>query len=520
MATYQQAFAFLAEPAQQPLLTQLNRGIERETLRTSALGVISQKPHPKALGATLTHPYITTDYSEALLEFITPVFQSAHETLAHLLVAHRFTYENLDGELIWPSSMPSILQGEMSIPIAQYGSSNLGKLKHVYRHGLWHRYGRTMQAIAGIHYNFSLPDALWPLLQKLDGNQEPLKDYISARYFALIRNFRRHSWLLLYLFGASPAVCASFLDGKAHKLQKLHANTLYAPYATSLRMSDFGYQNNAQSGLTICYNKLSTYIDTLGKAVTVPVPAYQAIGVQDEQGHFKQLNANLLQIENEYYSDIRPKRISPNDEKPLEALAKYGVQYIEVRNTDVNPFLPVGIDVPQMAFMDVFLLWCLLNDSQSIEDCECSDIRFNQKITAMEGRRPDLQLKRDGQDVSLQSWGLEALNSMEELAKLMDQASGTRFHIDALAQQKLKVMDASLTPSAKVLRGLEESGLEFSAFTLKQAEAHRKTLSEPLASEVRKHWQTLATNSLAAQAEMEAGDSQSFADYLAQYLKR
>ena len=60
--------------------------------------------------------------------------------------------------------------GEMSIPIAQYGSSNLGKLKHVYRHGLWHRYGCTMQAIAGIHYNFSLPDALWPLLQSSMAN--------------------------------------------------------------------------------------------------------------------------------------------------------------------------------------------------------------------------------------------------------------------------------------------------------------------------------------------------------------
>lgn len=520
MATYQQALSFLAAPTQRHFLTQLNRGIERETLRTSPQGVISQKPHPKALGSTLTHPYITTDYSEALLEFITPVFTSAQDTLAHLNVVHRFTYENLAAELIWPSSMPAILQGELSIPIAQYGQSNLGKLKHVYRHGLWHRYGRTMQAIAGIHYNFSLPEALWPLLQKLDGNTEPLKDYISARYFSLIRNFRRHSWLLLYLFGASPAVCASFLEGKTHRLEKLHQNTLYAPFATSLRMSDFGYQNNAQSGLTICYNKLSTYIETLGEAVTVPVPEYQAIGLQDEHGHYKQLNANLLQIENEYYSDIRPKRVSPHDEKPLEALAKYGVQYIEVRNTDVNPFLPVGIDVPQMAFMDVFLLWCLLTTSPSIENCECNDIRFNQQVTAMEGRRPGLMLKRDEAEVSLQSWGLETLASMTELAQQMDTASGTRFHWDALMQQQLKLMDASLTPSAKVLRGLQETGLEFSAFTLKQAEAHRKTLSEPLAPAVRKHWQALAAKSLDKQADMEASDSLSFADYLAEYLKR
>lgn len=520
MVTYAQALAHLASPQYFPLFTQLNRGIEKEGLRCSAQGVISQRKHPKGLGATLTHPYITTDYSEALLEFITPVFHSAHEAQAHLNIAHRFAYEQLEDELIWPSSMPAVLQGEMSVPIADYGRSNLGQLKHIYRHGLWHRYGRTMQTIAGIHYNFSVPEALWPVLQGLDNNQDVLQDYVSARYFALIRNFRRHSWLVLYLFGASPAVCASFLADKAHKLETLDNNSLYAPYATSLRMSDFGYQNNAQSSLTICYNQLSSYLNTLGEAVTVPVPEYQAIGIKDEQGHYKQLNANLLQIENEYYSDIRPKRVAQHHEKPLEALAKYGVQYIEVRNTDINPFMAEGIDVPQMAFMDTFLLWCLFNASPSIEGGECQTIRNNQKKTTMEGRRPGLMLERDGQDISLQQWGLEVLASMQELANLLDHASGTTFHTDALTQQRLKLLDSSLTPSAQVLRELTESGLDFAQFTLRQAQQHRKTLSEPLAPDVRKHWQQLAAQSLTEQQQLEDNDTQSFDDYLAAYLKR
>lgn len=520
MATFQQGLALISKPNVSPLLNQINRGIEKEGLRATNTGEISQEPHPKALGSTLTHPFITTDYSESLLEFITPVFQSAHEALAQLEVAHRFAYENLNGELIWPSSMPCILNGEMSIPIADYGTSNLGMLKHVYRRGLWHRYGRTMQSIAGIHYNFSLPETLWPHLQQLEGDTGSLQDFISKRYFGLIRNFRRHSWLLLYLFGASPAVCGSFLKGKQHKLETLHQHTLYAPYATSLRMSDFGYQNNAQSSLTICYNKLDTYIETLGHAISDSVPAYEAIGIKDEQGEYKQLNTNLLQIENEYYSDIRPKRVAKHGEKPLEALAKYGVEYIEVRSTDINPFLPVGIDVPQMKFMDVFLLWCLLNSSDSIEGYECDAIRYNQKITAMEGRRPNLMLKRDKAEISLQQWGLEALNEMESIAALMDKTTSSSFYGDSLSQQRVKLADVERTPSAQVLRGLKETGLEFAQFTLEQAKLHRKTLSQGLAESVRETWKGWAKASLAAQQHLEETDNLSFDQYLAQYLKR
>ncbi|WP_430460628.1 glutamate--cysteine ligase [Thalassolituus sp. LLYu03] len=526
MATYQQALTTLSQAQHLPLLNQIQRGIEKEGLRCSPQGIISQKAHPKGLGSALTHPSITTDYSEALLEFITPVFGSAHETHAYLNIAHRFAYKHLDGELIWPSSMPCILQGEMSVPIAHYGSSNLGKLKHVYRHGLWHRYGRVMQTISGIHYNFSVPADLWPVLAQLDGvqpddaNPRVMQNYISARYFGLIRNFRRNSWLLMYLFGASPAVCESFLAGRNHKLDRLHQHTLYGPYATSLRMSDLGYQNNAQSSLMVCHNTIERYVTTLGRAVTEPVEAYEAIGVQDEQGHYKQLNTNLLQIENEFYSDIRPKRVARNGEKPLQALAKYGVEYIEVRCTDVNPFLPVGIDVPQMQFMDVFLIWCLLNDSADIDESEYWQIKRNQQATVMEGRRPGLMLERGAASVGLQQWGLELLDSMADLARTMDESAGHTFHTDALNQQRLKLADSSLTPSARVLRALQESGKEFAALTLEQAQQHRKTLSENLGQDVSKQWAQMAANSLDEQAAMEASDTLPFAEYLENYLRR
>ncbi|MDO6680755.1 glutamate--cysteine ligase [Oceanobacter sp. 5_MG-2023] len=518
---YRDALALLQNPQHAALLTRLQRGIEKEGLRCNNDGIISQKPHPTGLGSTLTHPSITTDYSEALLEFITPVYRSGHEAIACLDVAHRFAFSQMDAELIWPSSMPCILEGEMSIPIATYGSSNLGQLKHVYRHGLWHRYGRTMQCIAGIHYNFSLPDELWPILKALDNQpDESLQDFISRRYFGLIRNFRRYSWLLLYLFGASPAVCSSFLAGREHNLDTLHKHTLYLPYATSLRMSDLGYQNNAQSSLRVCYNSVENYVETLGDAINVQVDDYEKLGVQDQHGVYQQLNTHLLQIENEFYSDIRPKRIAKNDEKPLEALNTFGVEYIEVRNTDLNPFMPVGIDVPQTTFMDLFLCYCLLQSSDTIEDDEYLQIQTNQQRTVMRGREPGLTLLSQGQERNLQQWGLALLDDMQALAQQMDSANQHSFHIDSLGQQRLKLADAAHTPSAKVLAALQEQKLEFSEFTLQQARQHRKALSQPLAPEVHRHWQALARQSLQEQAQIEASDTLSFEDFLADYLQR
>jgi glutamate--cysteine ligase len=519
LASYDSVLTLLSNPQHLPLLARLQRGLEKEGLRCDANGKIAQTPHATGLGSALTHPSITTDYSESLLEFITPVFTSAHEANAYLDVAHRFAYSQMESELIWPASMPCILNGEMSIPIANYGTSNLGKLKHVYRHGLWHRYGRVMQAISGIHYNFSLPDELLQLLAAEEGKSAD-KDFISERYLRLIRNFRRYGWLLMYLFGASPAICRTFLDGREHSLEKLHQHTLYAPYATSLRMSDLGYQNSAQSDLRVCHNSLDSYINTLSKALAIPVAKYEDIGVQGDDGEYRQLNTNMLQIENEYYSNIRPKRIGEAGEKPLQSLARAGIQYIEVRSTDVNPFLPLGIDIPQMHFLDIFLTWCAITDSPDIDNAECERAQSNFSKTVYEGRRPDLMLNRDGVEVSIQEWGKALLDDMRPLAKMMDQAHQHSFHQDTLHQQALKLANSELTPSAKVLRILKDEKLEFAELTLRQAKSHRAELSEALGSNIKAQWKQMAAESITAQAAIEADDDKPFAEYLADYLKR
>src|SRR4249920_2349657 len=303
------------------VLKGLRRGIEKESLRVTPQGSLALTPHAPELGSALKHPHITTDFSESQLELITGVHPGAAACLAELERIHQFVYRRIGDEVMWCASMPCGLPAEKDIPIGRYGSSNIGRAKSVYRMGLAHRYGRRMQAISGVHYNFSLPDSGWPL----PGYSGP-----NEAYFALIRNFRRSGWLLLYLFGASPAVCSSFVQGRAHKLLKLSEGTLFLPYATSLRMGRLGYLSEAQDSLAVSHNSLESYAASLQDALTQPYPKYESIGIMNG-ADYRQLSTSMLQIENEFYSTTRPKRRIKTGERQLHALRERGVEYIEVR---------------------------------------------------------------------------------------------------------------------------------------------------------------------------------------------
>lgn len=506
----------LAEPANLSLLSKCLHGIERECLRVDGDGQLALTPHPAALGSALTHTQITTDYSESLLEFITPAEADPTATLADLEQIHRFAYNKLDGEYLWSASMPCALPDEETIPIARYGHSNIGELKYVYRKGLALRYGKTMQCIAGIHYNFSLPDALWQRLQQAEGDTRSAQDYQSACYIALIRNFRRYSWLLMYLFGASPALHKGFMRGNPHQLQELDAETLYLPYATSLRMSDLGYQSSAQAGLTPCYNDLHSYTDSLRQAVGTPYPPYVEIGAKQD-GEWLQLNTHILQIENEYYSNIRPKRVTDSGERPIQALVARGVQYVEVRCLDINPFLPLGIDLTESRFLDAFLLFCALQDSPLLESDECHACTDNFLSVVKEGRRPGLQLQRDGQAIGLQAWANGLLEQIASLADLLDKSQDAAHHRQALDAQRAKVADPALTPSAQVLAQLQ-AGERFRDFALRQSQAHADYFrSQPLPAEQQAAFEAAAAQSLRDQADIEAEEHGDFDSFAAAY---
>ena len=515
---YQDHLKLLQNAENQHVLRGICHGIEREALRITTEARLSQTAHPEALGKALTHPYITTDYSEALLEFITPVHCRIEDTLAFLEELHQYTCQKNSDELLWAGSMPPLLEGDENIPIAQYGHSNIGRMKSVYREGLSHRYGKAMQTIAGIHYNFSLPDELWALLQQ--DSQQDEQSFRSEGYLALIRNFRRYSWLLMYLFGASPAASRSFFPDPENNygLESFGSDTLVSPYGTSLRMSDFGYTNNAQSSLSICYNTLGEYVDSLTKAIQTPYQAYEDIGLK-KNGKYLQLNTNLLQIENEYYSTVRPKRVSRSGEKPVTALRNHGVEYIEVRCLDINPFEPLGLSSTDAHFQDVFLLYCALHSNVELGYSECCESGKNFSKVVAEGRKPGLMLSKLGQDISLKSWGAQLLEEMLPAATLLDEANDSGLFTLSLQAQQDKLDDISLTPSARVLAAMEEqqSGhLELmQSLSAQHSEYFQK---QALESERVSYLKQVAERSRADQQLKESGETKEFGEFLADYF--
>lgn len=515
-ATLSRELAWLErEPA---CLKGMKRGLEKEALRVQADGWLAQTPHPAALGSALTHPHITTDYSEALIELITPACDTISGALGWLDDLHRYTYGHIGSERLWVNSMPCKLGPDSNIPLAQYGSSNIGRMKTLYRHGLGLRYGRRMQTIAGIHYNLSFPETFWQRLQAQAGDTRPLQDFISERYLGLVRNFQRHSWLLLYLLGASPAVCGTFLEGRDHGLRSLPSGTLYLPEATSLRMSSLGYQNDAQSGLQVSYNALDKYIRDLDRAIRTPYPPYEAMGVQRD-GVWQQINASILQIENEYYGLIRPKRTINSGERPTQALARRGVEYVELRCVDLDPFEPLGIGRDSAHFLEVFALHCLLSESPLFGAENYRRLPLNQQAMVERGRDPLLQLCDGSTERPFRELAARLFSELLPVARLLDEAHVTGAYSAALALQIEKFEAPEMTGSAMVLRELEDHGGCFYRFAQDRADRLREQfLERPLDGPAQQRLADMARQSLAAQAELERHDALPFADFLRAYF--
>ena len=511
--------ANLINTHQKSILADSQVGLEKESLRVSLEGNLSQKPHPHSLGAPLTHPYITTDYSEALAEFITPPFTNTLDALNFLRDTQRFVYGELDNELLWATSMPCVIAGETSIPIAEYGSSNRGMMKTVYRRGLGHRYGRVMQIIAGVHFNYSFPEHFWPLYQELEEDKGDLQHFISESYFALIRNLQRFGWLVPYLFGASPAVCKSFLGGETTSMESFNENTYYQRYATSLRMGDIGYQNNqeAKSGVKACYDNLDAYIESLTCAINTPYEGYEKIGVK-VNGEFKQLNANILQIENEYYSTIRPKQLVGSFEKPTHTLKRRGVRYVELRSLDVNAFDPLGVKEEQLHFLEAFLVFCLLHESPIISNTEREHIDNNELAAAHRGRDPHLFLHRDSKKILLKQWASEVLSAMQGVCEFLDEGEQSGSYQSSLRAQIGKVEDPDKTPSARMLAEMRNNGEGFFHYALRKSKEHQRYFQDlDLSSQFIAKFRGLAEESWRKQKAIEDSESESFDDYLQRY---
>jgi len=495
------------------------KGVEKESLRVTPQGRLAQTPHPRALGSALTNEHITTDYSEALIELVTPAFTTSWELLQYLLDLHQFVYRHLGDELLWATSMPGAIESDADIPIAQYGTSHVGRMKTIYRRGLGLRYGRMMQAISGVHFNYSFPLPFWEAYAHVRQSRDRGTDFISACYFDLLRNYRRFGWIVLYLFGVSPVVCKSFLKGRDFQLADFSSDTAYEPYATSLRMSDVGYRNRNQSGLAVSVNSLQEYVRDLTRAITTPHPPYEALGVK-VNGEYQQLNANILQIENEYYSFIRPKRVARSGERPTKALQRAGVEYVEVRALDVSAFDPVGVNQKKLRFLEAFMALCLLKDSPPIADSEQAALDQNHVTVARRGREPELALWRDGRTVLMRDWAVELLDSLTGICEILDRGDASRPYAQALAAQGAKIEEVTLTPSARLMSELVASGESFFDLALRMSMTHKAYFLDLYAPNEERlaEFAREAAESLRNQKSIEASDRGSFEDYLARYF--
>jgi glutamate--cysteine ligase len=504
----------------QPLFQGIKRGIERETLRVNAYAKLAASKHSSKLGSKLTHPHITTDYSENLLELISSPHENIDDLLSQLHDIHAYTASCLPEEYFWPMSMPCRLGSEQEIPIADYGKSNSGQMKMHYRRGLGHRYGRHMQTIAGLHLNFSLPQSFWEFYYtEVSPEHDTLRDCIDNNYMALIRNYLRHSWLIYYLFGASPAVHKSFFSHKAPNYLLLQNKEFYTcDQAVALRMSNIGYQSLVQDTMKISYNSLYEYTETLKRATETPLAAYQRI--TEQFGAAAQLNSNILQIEAEFYGPIRPKQTFCAGRRPVFTLRSKGIEYLEVRALDIDPFEPLGINRQRVQFMDVFLIYCLLLDKSFLSAADLTTIHQNQIATVTTGGNADCLLRdHKGQQWVLKDWAKAIFADLETVASLLDAEAGDTSYSEALKTYKLLLDEPNRTLAQKYLAAMQSEGfyLDYGRKLMRQ---HKDFFAQhPLSKDKHLEFVALAKQSLGEQKAMEQDDAISYEEYVKQYYE-
>ena len=501
-------------------LTGGKKGLEKESLRITADGAVASTQHPLAWGSPLTHPYITTDYSEALPELITPAFHKIEETVKFLDDTHSFLYTHMPSdELLWAASMPCAVSDDSAIPIAQYGNSNAGQIKHIYRMGLDWRYGRKMQAIAGVHFNYSLPESFWSHYYEVENSISTKQKFVNDHYFALIRNFKRLGWIVPFLFGASPAVCKSFLAGRTTRFRQLMHGTYYLPHATSLRMSDIGYKNKNQSALVVSYDNLDEYIKSLQVALAAPYPEYEAIGLYSE-GKRIQLSTNVLQIENEYYSFIRPKQNSVKGERSTQALAARGVEYVEIRALDLNCHNRNGVDQTQLRFLEAFLIFCLLEESPALSKKELSEIEYNELTVALRGHEPGLELIQKSLRRQIKAWSLEICDRMTAICECLDSGTDKDLYAEALKTQIESIRYPDTLPAARILQTLIDNKEPYQSYAMNLSKEFAKHYrKEPTPQTFAEKFSELAVQSHKEQQKLENSREITLDNYISDYLK-
>lgn len=463
------------------LLTKGRFGIEREAQRITSEGNLALTSHPTAFGDKAENPRITTDFAESQIEMITPPLESVEEVLNELNSIHNEVADGIGKEMLWPFSMPPRLPEEDDIPVAKFADSEYGKYLNTYRNGLVLRYGKKMQMISGLHYNFSFSDEMLDFLYNNYGEGKLRRDFTDELYFSLIRNFLRYRWLLIYLFGSSPLCDSTYdsvIDKEISQIQKCCPNLVSTfcnmdRNATSLRVSRFGYTDSINPRQNIYFNSMEEYSGKLRHLISTRSKIHSKHGTF-RNGFQIQLNGNILQKESEFYSPIRPKQNIGIGETQLSALEKRGIKYIEVRILDINPFSKLGISLEQMHFMQVFMLFCLFEQSDFINEKSFSQISSNHHLAALFGRDETLKLnKYDIGEIPLKTWGSELFIKLRQIASLMDLEIKDGRYFRSVENEFVKLNDISRLPSEIMFREMKEQNYDFVEYGLALANQYK-----------------------------------------------
>ena len=404
-------------------------GIERENLRIDADCHLSKRSHFEALGVSPNDETFTLDFSESQLEIVTPPHTDITRLLNHLQQLTDQAYQKIMPETLWPSSMPPLFDVN-EIQLARFGDRPEDQQKFLYRKGLCYRYGRMMQVICGLHYNISFREPFWQAYRKLYPSSLSDQDLKNQVYFKMMRQFLQHYGLLILLFGASPICFAPSLKPQmdCSFLKTEDQRLYYGPEATSLRLSELGYHNPPVPELQVTYDSLAAYTHSLYRATHTAYAPYAQI---PKEG---QLNANYLQIENEFYAPIRPKAYPGLTHLPLTAqLQTQGVNYLEIRIFDLNPLLPLGIDAETLHFTDLFMLYMALTAETALD--------------LDQSKQRALAITKFGLNPLYLKQSLPLLHELKEFAN----ALGSPIHQESVQVQLDKIMHPETLPAQQIL---------------------------------------------------------------------
>ena len=242
-------------------------------------------------------------------------------------------------------------------------------------------------------------------------------------------------------------------------------------------MSELGYMSKAQDNLYIAYNDIDEYLKDLKNALTKEHKRYGEVGTLKD-GERIQINTSIIQIENEYYSSIRPKRVTPPGERPINILRNKGIDYVEIRALDNNSFLPSGIDEDTSYFLEAYLIGCFFGEDRKSTKDEIKELLVNWENVVKEGRNPDLKLYRNKEKTTIKDSGMKVIDYLRDIFKQMpsEMSDYVEKVMKSLNKQEEKLNDASLTPSGLIVDQLQNNNKTWEELNLELAKEHSNSL--------------------------------------------